>query len=106
MEDYILETALLDEKDTIIGFDKSKASSNKPSIWEKEMFMHFFEEIQLLINDNMIDKDMVIKLIGYYVGVFHRIEDYHSDITDYNEEKYWEYYLQFVRSIPDNFYDE
>lgn len=105
MEEYIMETALLDENEVIIGFDKSKVPSIQPSLWEKEMFMHFFEEIQLLIDDNMINKDVVIDLIGYYIGIFHRIEDYHADITDYNEERYWKYYLKFVRSIPDNFYD-
>ena len=56
------------------------------------------------IFQNMIDKDVVIDLIGYYIGIFHRIKEYHSDITDYNEERYWKYYLKFVRSIPDNFY--
>jgi len=105
IEDYILETALLNGEERIIGFDKSKSPSYIPTIWEKEMFMHFFEEIQLLIDDNMIDKDVVIDLIGYYIGIFHRIEDYHADITDYNEEKYWKYYLKFVRSIPDSFYE-
>ena len=69
------------------------------------MFMHFFEEIQLLIDENMIDKDVLIALIGYYVGLFHRIEDFHSDITDYNDERYWKYYLKFVRSIPEDFYE-
>ena len=104
MEDYILETASLDKDDRIVGYDNSKFPSYTPTVWEKEMFMHFFEEIQLLIDENMIDKDVVIDLIGYYIGIFHRIKEYHSDITDYNEERYWKYYLKFVRSIPDNFY--
>lgn len=106
VEDYILEMALLDERENIIGFDKSKSPSSKPTVWEKEMYMHFFEEIQLHIDDNMIDKDVVIDLIGYYIGIFHRIEEYHADVTDYNEEKWWKYYLKFVRSIPDSFYKD
>lgn len=105
IEDYILETALLDKEDRIIGYDNSKTPSYTPTVWEKEMFMHFFEEIQLLIDENMIDKDVLIALIGYYVGLFHRIEDFHSDITDYNDERYWKYYLKFVRSIPEDFYE-
>lgn len=101
---YILETALLDEEENIIGFDKSKKSKNIPSIREKEMFMHFFEEIQLLIDAKMIEQNVIVDLIGYYIGIFHRIKEYHQDITDYENEKYWKYYLKFVRSIPDDFY--
>lgn len=106
VEDYILEVALLDKNQNIIGFDKNKKISSPPSIWDKEMFMHFFEEIQLLIEDDMIDKNLAIDLIGYYVGIYHRIEEFHADITDYNEERYWKYYLKFVNSIPDSFYEK
>lgn len=104
-EYYIMECALLDEEGDIIGFDKTKEATNPPSIWEKEMFMHFFEEIQLLIDDDMIDREVIIDLIGYYVGIFHRIPEFHQDIRDYEDERYWKYYLKFVRSIPDDFYN-
>ena len=105
LEDYILDMALFDEDENIIGFDSKKQPGNTPTIWEKEMFMHFFEEIQLLIDNKVIDKNIVIDLIGYYVGIFHRIKEYHQDITDYDNERYWKYYLKFVKSIPDEFYD-
>ena len=104
VEDYILESALLDEQKDIVGFDKSKIPSSVPTIWEKEMFMHFFEEIELLIEGEMIDRDDVIDLIGFYGGVFHRVQEFHDDISDYKEEDYWKYYLKFVKSIPDSFY--
>lgn len=104
IEDYILDTVLLDDNENIIGFDKRKTSNNIPTLWEKEMFMHFFEEIQLLIDDKMIEKDVIVDLIGYYIGIFHRVKEYHQDITDYDDERYWKYYLRFVRSIPDDFY--
>ena len=104
VEDYILDTALLDEKKDIIGFDKSKKPHYTPTIWEKEMFMHFFEEIELLIEGKMIDRNDAVDLMGYYGGVFHRIKEFHEDITDYYEEDYWKYYLKFVNNIPDDFY--
>ena len=104
VEDYILESALLDEEKDIVGFDKSKIPSNVPSVWEKEMFMHFFEEIELLIEGKMIERDDVIDLIGFYGGVFHRVSEFHKDISDYDVEDYWKYYLRFVKSIPDSFY--
>ncbi len=103
VEEYICEVALMDEDENIIGFDKNKTPSYKPSIWEKEMFMHFFEELQIFINNKMLDKNEIIDLIGYYAGIFHKFSEYHSDITDYEDERYWKYYLQFVRSIPEDF---
>ena len=101
---YILETALLDKDETIIGFDSRKKPKYIPTVREKEMFMHFFEEIQLLIDAKMIEKDVIIDLLGYYIGIFHRVKEYHQDITDYDDDRYWKYYLKFVRSIPDDFY--
>ena len=102
---YILDTALLDEKGNIVGIDPDKHSDSVPTLREKELFMHFFEEIQLQINNEMIDKSDAFDLMGYYCGIFHRIEGYHRDVTDYNDERYWKYYLQFARSIPDSLFD-
>ena len=101
--EYIIETALLDEKENIIGFDNSKKPQDAPSIREKELFMHFFEEIQLHIDNNMIDANVAKELLGYYAGIFHKYEGFHQGISDYENEKYWRLYLKFVRSIPDSF---
>lgn len=103
VEEYILESALLDDKENIIGFDKSKTPTYIPTILEKEMFMHFYEELELLLERDMIDEE-VVNLMGFYGGVFHRIKEFHEDITDYNVEDYWKYYLKFVKRIPDSFY--
>lgn len=102
---YILDTAVLDEKGNIVGMDPDKPSDSVPMLREKELFMHFFEEIQLQINNGMIDKNDAFDLMGYYCGIFHRVEGYHRDITDYDDERYWKYYLQFARSIPDSLFD-
>lgn len=105
IEDYILNTAVLDKEGNIVAYNKNTKAENVPTIWEIEMFMHFFEEIQLLIDAQLMDKDLVIGLIGYYVGIFHKIPEFHQEITDYDDERYWKYYLKFVKSIPTDFYD-
>lgn len=102
--EYILDTALLDEKgNKIVGFDESKTSKNTPTLTEKEMFMRFFEEIQLLIEDKLLDGDKAIYLMGYYCDVYHRIDEYHGDISDYNDEETWGTFLKFANSIPEGF---
>ena len=66
--------------------------------------MHVFEELQLCIDAKMISQSAAIDLFGYYVSVFHQIEEYHSDITDYHNENYWKNYLKFANSIPEGFH--
>ena len=36
---------------------------------------------------------------------FHRIKEFHQNITDYEDERYWKYYLKFVKSIPNKLYE-
>lgn len=103
-EEYILESSKVDNNGKIVAFDNNKQANNPLSVREKERFMHFFEELQLLIDNKMLEKETVIKMMGYYIGVFHKIEEFHKDVTDYDDERYWGYYLKFVRSIPDNFF--
>ena len=105
MEKYMLEAAQIDEKTgQIIGFNKDAKVSYTPSIYEKEMYMHIFEELQLCIDAKMIPLSVAHNLFGYYLSVFHQIEEFHSDITDYNNKNYFEYYLKFANSLPPKFY--
>lgn len=100
--DYILNTALFDENgNKITGFNESKALINAPTITENELFMRFFEEIQLLIDDDLLDGDNAVYLMGYYCEVFHRIKEYHKNITDYEDKRFWGTYLKFANSIPE-----
>ena len=105
-ENYILALSKEDKDGKIIGFDKNKKieTEHKLTVREKERYMHFFEELQLLIDNKMLDKETVIKMMGYYIAIFHSIEEFHEDVKDYNDERYWKNYLKFVRSIPKDFY--
>ncbi len=105
VQQYILETALIDEKTgKIVGFNKEAKPSYTPSIRQKELFMHVFEELQLCIDAKMISQSTAIDLFGYYVSVFHQIEEFHSDITDYYNENFFRNYLKFANSIPEGFH--
>lgn len=105
VQQYILDAALIDHNTgQIIGFNKDAKDIYVPSIREKELFMHVFEELQLCIDAKMISQSAAIDLFGYYVSVFHQIEEYHSDITDYHNENYWKNYLKFANSIPKGFH--
>lgn len=106
--EYVNNTASLDKNGNIIGIDNNKLaefskSFSLPTQREKEMFMHFYEELQMLIDCNMVEGDVAIDLLGYYCGIFHRIKEFHQDITDYDDEKYWEKYLRFAKSSSDYF---
>lgn len=109
--DYINDTALLDADGDIIGLDNKKLkelakkskSSSLPTQREKEMFMHFYEELQMLIDSNMLEDTVTIDLLGYYCGKFHNIKEYHQDITDYDNKNYWERYLRLANSSYEHF---
>jgi len=100
---YIIAKSKTDEKGNITGFDNEKQVES-PSVNQKEMFMHFFEEIQLLVERKVVNADDTIELTGYYAGIFHRIKEFREDVTDYDNKQFWNYYLNFVNSIPDSFY--
>ncbi len=104
MKKYILQTAVLDEQGRIIGFNKNAKPSYVPKIFEKEAFMSIFEELELCIDAGMIPRKKAIEYFGYYASVFHRIKEYHSDLTDYYNENYWKDYLNFVNNIKPDFH--
>ena len=105
VQQYILDAGLTDKKTgRIIGFNSDAKVKHVPTVRQMELFMHLIEELQLCIDEKMISKDTAIKLFGYYVCVFHRIPEFHKDITDYEEEEYWHYYLKFANSIPEDFH--
>ena len=105
MTDYILETAKLDENGDIIGFDNSKIPTKIPSVRDKEIFMHFFEQLEMHIENGMLERKEVNDQLCFYAGIFHRFEEFHADITDYDDERYWHYFHSFVNNIPKDFYD-
>lgn len=66
-----------------------------PGIYEKELFMRFFEEMYLQTSQGKINKEDTIRLFSYYALMFDKHDRFHSDITDYDSDD-WHYYHKFI----------
>lgn len=97
--EWMLQIAIMDESGNIIGVNR-QIKNIPPNIHQKEMFMRFFEELQLQIEKRKLNKQDVKKLFSYYALVFDKIEEYHCDITDYNKIE-WETFRNFVKQMND-----
>ena len=110
----MLRISILNENGDIIGAKPSRVNYS-PGIHKKEMFMRFFEELYLHIEDNKIDERESCRLFSYYALKFDKIKDFRLDITDYlsvEEEnsaqldknkkkllKYWSNYRKYVKEM-------
>lgn len=63
---------------------------------ERELYMRFFEELQLLIDDDVLPQDKVHILFGYYAGELYRFQIHHSFVDDFFE-KDWDLFRKFAR---------
>lgn len=114
---WMLKVAIVNDDGEIVNAEPYRCYC-KPSIHEKEMFMRFFEELYLHIENGSMDKRQVCKLFSYYAIKFDEIKEFRLDITDYkskeeleNEEKdkeeegiaytkkYWTNYRKFVNEM-------
>ena len=108
---WMLKIAILNEKGDIVGANPDK-TTHKPGIYEKEMFMRFFEELYLHIKNGSVEKRQACLLFSYYAIKFDEIENFRLDISDYkskdelmNEElkdpfsKYWASYRMFIEDM-------
>lgn len=69
----------------------------KPSNYEMEMFMRFYEELDLQIVHGRLDETEVIDLFYYYAERLDKNEELRRSfgITDYNDE-HWNSYRRFI----------
>lgn len=107
---WMLKVAIVDDDGEIIGADPSKCHC-KPDVNAKEMFMRFFEELYLQIENKSIDEEQACQLFSYYAIKFDEIKEFRLDITDYqsgdelekgNDKKgkiYWAKYRNFVNEM-------
>ena len=76
--------------------------SEIPTLHEKELFMRFFEELYILIEDGQLPKDKVYYLFSYYLLAFHRNANLRSDVEDYPKDEKseeWKYYFKMVKMM-------
>jgi len=98
---YILDYGKTNDKGEIVSLKKWKPSLNTPSIYEKEIFMRLFEEIQIHLDKELLDKETVYDELAYYALVFDDINEFHEDITDYDDEEIWENYHKFIKGMKE-----
>ena len=68
----------------------------KPSNYEVEMFMRFFEELELQISNNRLNEQDVLDLFVYYAKIIDENEELRRNlgITDYEEN--WKKYKSLI----------
>ena len=72
----------------------------EPDDHQVEMFMRFFEEIELLIQENAMDEETVYYMFSYYVLEFDKRKDRWSRV-DYDSAD-WQYFQSFIQRMKRN----
>ncbi len=80
----------------ILGEDTADA---KAGVFEKEIFMRFFEELNIQIEHGKLDECEVKNLFSYYALEFHNNDDLHKDITDYGSKDVWGDFHKFIERM-------
>lgn len=93
---WMVANAKYDENGRIVGKDPEKNEGEMPSIYDKEMFMRFFEELNILINKGLLNEKDTLKMFAYYALVFDEYPSFREDIRDYDNKKQWYDFHQFI----------
>jgi hypothetical protein len=94
---WILKTAKLDENGKIVGKDPNTVLGVEiPDIYDKEMFMRFFEELNVQINKGLLQKEDTLRLFAAYALIFDEYSSFREDITDYDDRTVWSNYHDFI----------
>ncbi len=88
--------------DFIIRFMDDEVPYVKPSVHNAEMFMRFYEEIQIQIEKGRLEEKQVFDLFAYYAMVFDANERLRVilGINDYDKNEWvWSLFKTFVRRM-------
>ena len=86
----------------LIEFDKNKriidkeGEKDKKKLRHHEMFLHFFEELQIALENMALDEEHVCYMFAYYAIQYER-DFYHIYIKD--DVNTWKRYHQFVQTM-------
>lgn len=102
---YMEDSAVRKVVDYIVNPQQTKSEDKKiPTLFEKELFMRFFEELYLLIDDKQLPVDKVHYMFAYYVLEFDKNYNLREDVKDYPQDdksKDWKYYFKFVQKMKE-----
>ena len=85
--------------DYIIRYMDGKAIFRLPTTHDAEMFMRFFEEIQIQIDEDRLDEQKVFDLFAYYAIAFDVNDDIRNNlgIKDYEKDNWtWNSFQNFA----------
>lgn len=82
----------LEKEEGLNVTDKNNVS--KPNDHQVEMFMRFFEELELLIRSDSLDEEIVSYMFYYYLQTFSRLKENWKNI-EYDSEN-WKIFHQFM----------
>lgn len=67
-----------------------------PTVNQREMFLRFFEELEIQIQNNMLDADLVYDLFSFYALEAGKPDDF---LTSKYENQNWRYYMDFYKRM-------
>ena len=82
MLDWMQKVAITDNDGDIVEVNLDNCNYS-PDINTQELFMRFFEEIYMQINERNLDAEKVYDLFSYYTLKYDQFNDYHKKVTDY-----------------------
>lgn len=86
----------------LIGYLEGKEDSRPPTIYEKEMFLRFFEELQYQIDKGRIKKECVENFFVYYAVAAAMVPDFvHGMELENGNSEIWKYYRKLVMTFRD-----
>ena len=100
---WMLRTALYDENGKIVGKDPEKNDGNIPEVFDKELFMRFYEELNFLIDKHLLNEEDTLHFFAYYALVFDEYASFREDITDYDSDQ-WTNFHSFINRIKQTKY--
>jgi hypothetical protein len=68
----------------------------KPTTYQKELFLRFFEELEYAISHNSLGEKLVYDMFSYYAL---KAYDSQEKFIAENEEKYWICFVEFVERM-------
>lgn len=84
---WMLKVAITNEINGDIIDVNTNSNVLSPGIQKKEMFMRFFEELNLRIDKGDLDAKEVYNLFSYYALKFDELWGFRLDIKDYKNER-------------------
>ena len=90
MTDLIL---FLEKRKTTIGISINQKADKT---YRHEMFLRFFEELQIAIENKALSPEIVCYMFSYYAIVADRCDKF---VSDYNDHQTWKKFKEFVKDM-------